>query len=83
MTSTMPIGCRYNEPSRDTCIENFHIFDSESEEFQCKAGVANEAIQPNQRCSNGLQVCTRKLHSNTPRDFVTIHKEEKKVLNCQ
>jgi hypothetical protein len=52
----MPIGCRYNDLPGEDCIENFHIFNRENEGFQCKAGVANLALQPNQRCSNGLQV---------------------------
>jgi hypothetical protein len=53
----MPIGCRYDDALDDGCIENFRIFDRENEGFQCQAGVANLAtIEPNQRCSNGLQV---------------------------
>ncbi|XP_060561686.1 von Willebrand factor D and EGF domain-containing protein-like [Ruditapes philippinarum] len=57
MTSTMPIGCRYADlPAGEDCIENFQIFNRDNEDIQCEAGVANLAgLQPNQRCSNGLQ----------------------------
>ncbi|XP_060573106.1 neurogenic locus Notch protein-like [Ruditapes philippinarum] len=68
LQSTMPIGCRYNDPPGDDCIENFQIFSRENEGFQCKAGVANLALQPNQRCSNGLQ--TQKKGSTWDPDTV-------------
>ncbi|XP_060592828.1 uncharacterized protein LOC132747457 isoform X4 [Ruditapes philippinarum] len=58
MTTTVPIGCRYNEPSvintDEECVEKFQIFNQDA--FQCnKAGILNHLIQPNQRCSNGFQ----------------------------
>ncbi|XP_060570056.1 uncharacterized protein LOC132728427 [Ruditapes philippinarum] len=59
MTSTMPIGCRYNVQPNESCVVNFQIFNSNDSRFQCNvAGIANIANidEPlNQRCSNGFQ----------------------------
>jgi hypothetical protein len=56
LKSTMPIGCRYNDPPGDNCIENFQIFDRNQNGVQCEAAVTNEVPEENQKCSNGFQV---------------------------
>ncbi|XP_060554401.1 uncharacterized protein LOC132715420 [Ruditapes philippinarum] len=87
MTSTMPIGCGYDDAVDDGCIENFQIFNKDNEGFQCQAGVANLALQPNQRCSNGLQTLKNGSiwDSDTVFNFsivTNLRKLKDKIFSC-